>query len=59
MLGGNSLSKSSEVLALTSQRGCGCPIPGGVQGQIRCGLGQPDLVGGTQPTAGDWNWVIF
>lgn len=27
--------------------GCsGCPIPGGIQGHIRCGTGQTDLVGG-------------
>jgi len=25
-------------------RGCGCPIPGGVQGQVGWGPGQPDLV---------------
>ena len=26
------------------QRGCGCPIPGGVQGQVGWGPGQPGLV---------------
>ena len=25
-------------------RGCGCPIPGDVQGQVGWGPGQPDLV---------------
>jgi len=24
--------------------GCGCPIPGGIQGQAGCGSGQPALV---------------
>jgi len=24
--------------------GCGCPVPGGVQGQVGWGPGQPDLV---------------
>jgi len=28
----------------TAQRGCGCPISGGVQGQVGCGPGQSDLV---------------
>jgi len=27
-------------------RGCGCPIPGGIQGQAGCGSGQPGLVVG-------------
>jgi len=27
-----------------AQRGCGCPIPGGVQGQVGWGPGQPGLV---------------
>jgi len=27
-----------------SQGGCGCPIPGGIQGQVGCGSGQPGLV---------------
>jgi len=26
--------------------GCGCPIPGGIQGQAGCGSGQPGLVVG-------------
>jgi len=28
------------------QGGCGCPIPGGLQGQAGCGSGQPALVVG-------------
>ena len=34
------------------QRSCGCPIPGGIQGQDGWGPGQPDLVGGKQTVAG-------
>ena len=30
-----------EVLAQAAQRGCGCPVPGGVQGQVGWGPGQP------------------
>jgi len=33
-----------EVLEQAAQRGCGCPIPGGVQGQVGWGPGQPGLV---------------
>ena len=29
-----------------AQGGCGCPIPGGIQGQVGCGSGQPGLVVG-------------
>jgi len=29
-----------------TQRGCGCPIAGGIQGQAGCGSGQPGLVVG-------------
>jgi len=43
--------ESGEVLEQAAQRGCGCSIPGGVQGQVGWGPGQlglaPDLeVGG-------------
>jgi len=30
----------SEVLKQAAQRGCGCPIPGGAQGQVGWGPGQ-------------------
>jgi len=36
--------ESGEVLAQAVQKGCGCPIPGGVQGQVGWGPGQPGLV---------------
>jgi len=29
-----------------AQGGCGCPVPGGIQGQAGCGSGQPGLVVG-------------
>jgi len=32
------------ALEQVAQRGCGCPIPGGIQGQAVCGSGQPGLV---------------
>jgi len=32
------------VLAQAAHRGCGCPIPGGVQGRVGWGSGQPGLV---------------
>ena len=33
------------MLEQTARRGCGCPIPGGTQGQVGWGPGQPELVG--------------
>ena len=33
-----------EALAQEAQRSCGCSTPGGVQGQVGWGLGQPGLV---------------
>ena len=38
---------------------CRCPIPGSARGQAGWGRGQPDVVWGSQPMAGDWNQVIF
>jgi len=32
------------VLEQAAQRGCGCPVPGGVQDWIGWGPGQPGLV---------------
>ena len=32
------------MLEQAAQRGCGCLIPGGVQGQVGWGPGQPGLV---------------
>jgi len=35
-----------DTVEQVAQRGCGCPIPGGIQGQAGCGSGQPGLVVG-------------
>ena len=36
--------ESSEVLEQATQRGCGCSIPGDVQGQVGWGPGQPGII---------------
>jgi len=41
---GSVYQESSEVLERAAQRGCGCPVPGGIQGQVGWGPGQPGLV---------------
>ncbi len=43
-----------HYLQVASRR-CGCPILGGVQGQVGWDPGQPDIVGGNQPVAAGWN----
>ena len=35
-----------DTLEQVAQRGCGCPVPVGIQGQAGCGSGQPGLVVG-------------
>ena len=49
-------SEGSGVLELVIQRGSGCPIPGGVQGLVGWGPGQPVLVTGSPATGivGGW-----
>jgi len=47
-----------------AQRGCGCPIPGGVKDQVGWGPGQPGLgsdlkVGGPACGRGGWNLMMF
>ena len=37
---------NSYTLEHVAQGGCGCPIPGAIQGQAGCGSGQPGLVAG-------------
>ena len=44
------------TLEQVAQGGCGCRIPGGIQGQAGCGSGQPGLLVGNP--AGGWNWMI-
>ena len=34
----------TNISGQAAQRDCGCPIPGGVQGQVEWGPGQPGLV---------------
>jgi len=46
-------------MAQAAQRGWECPIPGGAEGQVGWCPGQPDLMGGNQPMAGRWKWVVF
>ena len=41
---GKFFTESGEVLEQAAQRGCGCPVSGGVQGRIGWGSGQPGLV---------------
>ena len=38
------LEEGGDALEQVAQLGCGCPIPGGIQGQAGCGSGQPGLV---------------
>ena len=50
------------MLEQTVQRGCGCPIPGGVQGQVGWGPGQPGLVTGEvggPARQGGWRFMIL
>jgi len=37
-------TEGCDTLEQVAQGGCGCPIPGGIQGQAGCGFGQPGLV---------------
>jgi len=37
-------TEGDEALQLVAEKGCGCPIPGGIQGHTGCGSGQPGLV---------------
>ena len=41
-----SFTQSGVTLEQVAQGGCGCPIPGGIQGQAGYGSGQPGLVVG-------------
>ena len=39
-------TEGGDTMEQVAQGGCGCPIPGGIQGQAGCGSGQPGLVVG-------------
>ena len=50
------------MLERAAQRGCGCPIPGGVQGRVGWGPGQPGLVNGEvggPAQQGGWRFMIL
>ena len=44
MLTKDYLLRGAEALSQAVHRSCGCPTPGGIQGQAGWGSGQPDLV---------------
>ena len=53
-------SEGGDTLEQVAQGGCGCPIPGGIQGQAGCGSGQLSLVvGDPAHSRGGWNWMII
>ena len=37
-------TEGGDTLEQVAQGGCGCPIPGSIQGQVGCGSGQPGLL---------------
>ena len=43
--------EGDEALEQVAQRGCGCPLPGSVQGQVGWGFEQPGLVEGVSALA--------
>ena len=47
MFGGVFYSEGGQALEHVALRSCGCPIPGGIQGQVGRGPGQSDPVGGS------------
>ena len=49
------------MLEWAAQRGCGCPVPGGVQGQVGWGPGQPGLVLNVvlPVVGGGWCFIIL
>ena len=50
------------MMEQVAQRGCGWPVPGGVQGQVGWGRGQPGLVNGEvggPAWQGGWRFMIL
>ena len=39
-------TQGGDAVEQDAQGGCGCPVPGGIQGQAGCGSGQPGLLVG-------------
>ena len=50
---------TGKVVRCWHRRSCGCPIPGGTQGQVGWGPGQPGLVGGVPAHVRGCNWMGF
>ena len=48
-------SEGDDALEQVARGGCGCPIPGSIQGQAGYGYGQPGLVVGN-PAHSRWSW---
>jgi len=46
MLTKDYLLRGAEALSQAVHINCGCPTPGGIQGQAGCGSGQPGLLVG-------------
>ena len=51
------------MLEQAAQRGCGCPVPGGVQGQVGWGPEQPGQIlnvdAGGPACGGCWSFMIL
>ena len=45
-------TEGGDTLEQVAKRGCGCPIPGGIQGQAGCGSGQTGLLVGNPAHTG-------
>ena len=56
-----SLRVTEGLERLPSREGCGCPVPGGVQGQAGWGPGQPALLLDMQalPAVGGWSLMML
>ena len=46
MVGLNDHAEGGDTLEQVARGGCGCSIPGGIQGEAGCGSGQPGLLVG-------------
>ena len=57
--GRNSLLRGQWGPGTDCPESCGCPIPGGAQGQAGWALGSLIWWVATSPWHGDWKWIIF
>ena len=48
--------EGSEALALRPRESCGCPIPGGTQGQVGWGSELPNWWVAALPTSAGWDF---